>query len=266
MRPCTRESSHPRLLTGRVSFGVAENEADIFAELKRWWVLSVCQPAENGPKVHRWLHYLQIVLKKGKLENMNKKKKTQQGQCTSLHICHLVQMAVRFLFSYRVFLEVHRFSEGLRVFTLKDEIQQLLTAPPPCMGVVWMGSVSQLALHGLTTLRESKHVNISIHAVQMPDSRTAEHFLIKWKTVWFSAVRFCLYSCELLLWNVLPYGFAWMFRECSYLRRPPLHHPERKETSGTFKNLICILLKNSSMIQYFINSCFWDVPWVQQHP
>lgn len=43
---------------------------------------------------------------------------------------------IEFVLSYRVFLQVHRFSEGLRVFTLKDEIQQLLTAPPPGMGVI----------------------------------------------------------------------------------------------------------------------------------
>lgn len=34
--------SHPRLLTGRVSFGIAENEPDIFAELNGRLVLSFC--------------------------------------------------------------------------------------------------------------------------------------------------------------------------------------------------------------------------------
>ncbi len=34
--------SHPRLLTGRVSFGIAENEPDIFAELNGRLVLSLC--------------------------------------------------------------------------------------------------------------------------------------------------------------------------------------------------------------------------------
>lgn len=58
--------------------------------------------------------------------------------------------------SYRVFLQVHRFSERLRVFTLEDEVQQLLTAPPPGVGVVGVGSVSQLPLHWLPTLRDSQ--------------------------------------------------------------------------------------------------------------
>lgn len=59
-----------------------------------------------------------------------------------------------FMLRYRVFLQVHRFSEGLRVFTLKEEIQQLLTAHPPRLRVVRRGTGSQLAPHGLTTLHE----------------------------------------------------------------------------------------------------------------
>lgn len=54
--------SHPRLLTGRVSFGIAENEADIFAELNRRLVLSFCQCVENCAEVHRRVHDLQVVL------------------------------------------------------------------------------------------------------------------------------------------------------------------------------------------------------------
>ena len=45
--------SHPRLLTGRVSFGVAENEADVFAELDGSLVLSVFEGVEDGAEVHR---------------------------------------------------------------------------------------------------------------------------------------------------------------------------------------------------------------------
>lgn len=33
---------HPRLFTGRVSFGIAENEPDVFAELNWRLVLSLC--------------------------------------------------------------------------------------------------------------------------------------------------------------------------------------------------------------------------------
>lgn len=44
--------SHPRLLTGRVSFGIAENEADIFAELDRRLVLPFYQRVEDGAEVH----------------------------------------------------------------------------------------------------------------------------------------------------------------------------------------------------------------------
>lgn len=55
---------------------------------------------------------------------------------------------------YRVFLQVHRFSERLGVFTLEDEVQQLFAAPLPGMGVIRVGSVSQLPLHWLATLRK----------------------------------------------------------------------------------------------------------------
>lgn len=33
---------HPRLFTGRVCFGIAENEPDVFAELNWRLVLSLC--------------------------------------------------------------------------------------------------------------------------------------------------------------------------------------------------------------------------------
>lgn len=54
--------SHPRLLTGRVSFGIAENEPDIFAELNGRLVLSFCKRVEDGAKVHWGFDYLQVVL------------------------------------------------------------------------------------------------------------------------------------------------------------------------------------------------------------
>lgn len=53
---------HPRLLTGRVSFGITKNEPDILAELDGRLVLSFRQRVENSAKVHRWFNYLQVVL------------------------------------------------------------------------------------------------------------------------------------------------------------------------------------------------------------
>ena len=58
--------SHPRLFTGRVSFGIAENEPDVFAELDGRLVLSLRQRVENGAEVHRRLDYLQVVLGEGR--------------------------------------------------------------------------------------------------------------------------------------------------------------------------------------------------------
>lgn len=53
---------HPRLLTGRVSFGITKNEPDILAELDGRLVLSFRQRVENSAEVHRWFNYLQVVL------------------------------------------------------------------------------------------------------------------------------------------------------------------------------------------------------------
>lgn len=44
---------HPRLLTGRVSFGIAKNEPDILAELDGSLVLSFRQCVQNSAEVHR---------------------------------------------------------------------------------------------------------------------------------------------------------------------------------------------------------------------
>lgn len=44
--------SHPRLLAGRVCFGIAKNEPDIFAELNGRLVLSFSQIVKNRAKVH----------------------------------------------------------------------------------------------------------------------------------------------------------------------------------------------------------------------
>ena len=45
--------SYPRLLAGRVCFGIAKNEPDVFAELDGRLVLSFSQIVENRAKVHR---------------------------------------------------------------------------------------------------------------------------------------------------------------------------------------------------------------------
>jgi len=54
--------SHPGLLAGRVRFGVAENEPDVFAELDGGLVLPLFERLEDGAEVHGRVHYLEVVL------------------------------------------------------------------------------------------------------------------------------------------------------------------------------------------------------------
>lgn len=55
--------SHPGLLTGRVSFGVAENEPDVFAELNGRLVLSFFERFEDGAEVYWRVNDLKVVLR-----------------------------------------------------------------------------------------------------------------------------------------------------------------------------------------------------------
>lgn len=51
----------PGLLTGRVSFGVAENEPDVFAELNGRLVLSFFERFEDGAEVYWRVNDLKVV-------------------------------------------------------------------------------------------------------------------------------------------------------------------------------------------------------------
>ena len=57
--------------------------------------------------------------------------------------------------THRVLVQVHGLPEGLRVLALEDEVQQLLAAAPPGLGVVGRGPRAPLPLHGTPALRRN---------------------------------------------------------------------------------------------------------------
>ena len=71
------ERAYPRLLAGCVSFGIAENEPDVFAELNGGLVFSPCERAQNGAEVHGRVNDLQVVLRQAE-ERMGSEKSERQ--------------------------------------------------------------------------------------------------------------------------------------------------------------------------------------------
>lgn len=165
-------------------------------------VLPVLERVEDGAEVHRRVDYLQVVLGGGGAEGgsgyfrYSFQKTGSDLRPPSLSEPLLEGRDMWRRSAHRVFLQVHRLPEGLRVFALEDEIQQVLAAPPPGVRVVRGGAGPQLPPRGSSALRGKSKRRI-----------TASTCLV------FQGVRL-LWTAPGGGWGLLPCGFAWTFQEC----------------------------------------------------